>query len=78
MGQHQQTNVSLFGSPCGVQAHTILLTIKWPDEVEKEKAKDWVQGFSCPEWRDGWLMVDGTFVPLFQRPHGMITKATTP
>jgi hypothetical protein len=44
------------------------VAIKWPDEVEKEKAKDWVQEVSCPEWRGGWLMVDGTLVPLFQRP----------
>jgi hypothetical protein len=23
---------------------------------------------SCPAWRNGWLMVDGTLVPLFRRP----------
>ena len=42
--------------------------LRWPDEVTKENAKCWVEEASCPAWRDGWLMVDGTLVPLFQRP----------
>jgi hypothetical protein len=31
-------------------------------------AKEWVEENSCPAWRDGWLMVDGTLVPLAWRP----------
>ena len=31
-----------------------------------ECAKAWVEGNSCPAWRDGWLMVDGTLVQTFQ------------
>ena len=42
--------------------------LRWADQEAKEKAKDWVESVSCPAWRDGWLMVDGTLVPLFMRP----------
>lgn len=41
----------------------------WQNQAEIERAKAWVEGNSCPAWRDGWCMVDGTLVPLFQRPH---------
>ena len=34
----------------------------------KAEAKDWVEKQSCLAWRNGWLMVDGTLVPLFRRP----------
>jgi hypothetical protein len=44
-------------------------TMPWSDPIEIESAKAWVEGHSCPAWRDGWLMVDGTLVPLFQWPH---------
>jgi hypothetical protein len=40
----------------------------WPTLDEKEEAKRWVEENSCPAWRDGWLMVDGTLVPLYARP----------
>ncbi|KAI5777311.1 hypothetical protein EDC01DRAFT_624108, partial [Geopyxis carbonaria] len=43
--------------------------IKWPTEVEKEEAKNWVQSVSCPAWRNGYCMVDGTLIPLFEKPH---------
>lgn len=47
-------------------------TLRWSSPAAKETAKQWVADQSCPAWRDGWLMVDGTLVPLFQRPgfHG--------
>ncbi|GLB35610.1 putative DDE superfamily endonuclease [Lyophyllum shimeji] len=45
------------------------VTMPWSSPQEIERAKAWVEGNSCPAWRDGWLMVDGTLVPLFQRPH---------
>ena len=41
----------------------------WPNRADIERAKARVEGNSCPAWRDGWCMVDGTLVPLFQRPH---------
>lgn len=46
--------------------------IHWPTEEEKEQAKEWVESVSCAEWRDGFCMVDGTLVPLSQKPghHG--------
>jgi hypothetical protein len=46
--------------------------IDWPDEDEKEAAKEWVDSQSCPAWRDGYVMVDGTCIPLADRPgrHG--------
>ena len=40
----------------------------WPTANEKEEAKMWVEENSCPAWRDGWVMVDGTLVPLYARP----------
>lgn len=42
--------------------------IQWPSEVQKEQSKAWVEEHSCPAWRNGWLMVDGSLVPLFSRP----------
>ncbi|KAG6847352.1 hypothetical protein C0991_001977, partial [Blastosporella zonata] len=46
--------------------------IHWPTREEKEAASDWVEEFSCPAWRDGFCMVDGTLIPLFEKPgyHG--------
>jgi len=44
-------------------------SVRWPDEVEKEAAKRWVQDHSCKAWRDGWCFVDGTLVPLATRPY---------
>ncbi|KAJ7660004.1 hypothetical protein B0H17DRAFT_954421 [Mycena rosella] len=35
---------------------------------EKEKAKQWVHKKLYRAWRDGWCFVDGTLVPLDQRP----------
>jgi hypothetical protein len=46
--------------------------IHLPTSEEKESVKGWVAGKSCPEWRDRYLMVDGTKFALFQWPglHG--------
>jgi len=46
--------------------------IRYPTPEEKETTKVWVEEETCPEWRDGWMMGDGTKFPLFQRPglHG--------
>ncbi|KAJ3964112.1 hypothetical protein EV361DRAFT_812589 [Lentinula raphanica] len=43
--------------------------LKMPTEEEKEKAKEWVAQHSCPGWRNGWCLVDGTLIPLFNRPN---------
>ncbi|VDB88565.1 unnamed protein product [Peniophora sp. CBMAI 1063] len=43
-------------------------TVQWASADAKEVAMEWVESRSCPAWRKGWLMVDGTLVPLFQRP----------
>ncbi|KAJ3501485.1 hypothetical protein NLJ89_g9317 [Agrocybe chaxingu] len=42
--------------------------VPWPTPEEKERAKEWVENHSCEGWRDGWCMVDGTLVPLYDRP----------
>jgi hypothetical protein len=42
--------------------------IYWPTEAEREEAKQWVEDNSCPAWRNGWAMVDGTLIPLYARP----------
>jgi hypothetical protein len=43
--------------------------VRMPTATEKEKAKDWVQNHSCKAWRNGWCFVDGTLVPLDERPN---------
>ncbi|KJA17757.1 hypothetical protein HYPSUDRAFT_146140 [Hypholoma sublateritium FD-334 SS-4] len=42
--------------------------VRWPTEAEKEEAKVYVAKHSCHAWRNGWLFVDGTLVPLAMRP----------
>ena len=42
--------------------------LHWPDSDTKERAKAWVEEHSCPAWRDGWCMVDGTLIPLHAWP----------
>ncbi|KAJ7107036.1 hypothetical protein C8R44DRAFT_548570, partial [Mycena epipterygia] len=42
--------------------------VRMPTECEKEKSKAWVEAHSCRAWRNGWCMVDGTLVVLFDRP----------
>jgi hypothetical protein len=44
------------------------VAVHWPMDEEKERAKEWVESVSCAEWRDGFCMVDGTLVPLSQKP----------
>lgn len=46
--------------------------IHWPSAEEKEDAKQWVEDAACKAWRDGWVFVDGTLVPLADKPgyHG--------
>jgi hypothetical protein len=42
--------------------------VRMPTPEEKEEAKAWVEAHSCRAWHDGWCFVDGTLVPLFDRP----------
>ena len=42
--------------------------IHLPITDEKECMKEWVAGKICTEWRDGYLVVDGTKFSLFQWP----------
>ena len=46
--------------------------IHYPSSAEKEAAKEWVEAASCAAWRDGFIFVDGTLVPLSDKPgfHG--------
>jgi hypothetical protein len=48
------------------------VAVHWPTDEEKERAKEWVESVSCAEWHDGFCMVDGTLIPLSQKPghHG--------
>jgi hypothetical protein len=43
--------------------------VRFPTDKEKEAAKSWVEARSCKAWRDGWCLVDGTLIPLYNRPH---------
>jgi len=38
-----------------------------PPEEEREHAKEYVVAVTCPEWRNGFLLADGTKFPLFQK-----------
>lgn len=42
--------------------------VQFPTPDEKEHAKKWVEDHSCKAWRGGWCMVDGTLVPLADKP----------
>jgi hypothetical protein len=46
--------------------------VHFPDADHREQAKTFVEEHTCAEWRNGFLLVDGTKFPLFQRPglHG--------
>jgi hypothetical protein len=46
--------------------------VMMPPEEEKEHAKEYVEQVTCPEWRNGFLLADGTKFVLFQKPglHG--------
>jgi hypothetical protein len=46
--------------------------IMMPPEEERERAKEYVAATTCPEWRGGFLLADGTKFALFQKPglHG--------
>ena len=39
-----------------------------PTEHEKEEAKKWVEKHSCKEWCNGWCIVDGTLITLYNKP----------
>ncbi|KAG2108387.1 uncharacterized protein F5147DRAFT_576725 [Suillus discolor] len=43
--------------------------VQFPTADEKELAKSWVEAHSCHAWRNGWCLVDGTLIPLYDRPH---------
>lgn len=77
------TSMELIAQWAGVSARTVVNAtrrvmvvflslhdevIHWPSAREKEEAKAWVEAVSCIAWRDGWLLVDGTLVPLAEKP----------
>jgi hypothetical protein len=45
------------------------VVMQWPSDEQMQEAKDWVEANSFPAWHKGWLMVDGTLIPMFQCPH---------
>ncbi|KIL57516.1 hypothetical protein M378DRAFT_33627, partial [Amanita muscaria Koide BX008] len=49
--------------------HFMQDAVRMPTPAEKSKAKAWVQKHSCRAWRNGWCFVDGTLVPLCDRPY---------
>lgn len=43
--------------------------VRWPTGLEKEAAKEWVERqVGVAAWRDGFCMVDGTLIPLYEKP----------
>ena len=63
---HKCTN-QVMHACCDKHFHRVVM--QWPSDKEIQEAKDWVEANSCPAWHDGWSMVDGTLIPMFQRPH---------
>lgn len=46
------------------------ITMYPPTEEEKESSRKWVEEtVECAEWRGGWCSVDGSAVPLHERPN---------
>ncbi|KAF8886891.1 hypothetical protein CPB84DRAFT_1749869 [Gymnopilus junonius] len=71
-GSYWEMNSEKAGSDNGSDASSgwgMEIEDEWPSEAEIEEAKEWVEANSCPSWCEGWLMVDGTLIPMFQRPH---------
>ncbi|KAH7902807.1 hypothetical protein BJ138DRAFT_1108223 [Hygrophoropsis aurantiaca] len=42
--------------------------VRYPTPEEKEKAKVWIEAHLCKAWWNGWCMVDGTLILLYNRP----------
>ena len=42
--------------------------VRWPVGQERKEVKLWAETQACPEWRDGWYIVDGTLIPLYNKP----------
>jgi hypothetical protein len=42
--------------------------VHWPSKDEKKEVKSWVESVSCPEWRNGYCVVNGTPIDLCQKP----------
>ncbi|KIJ55673.1 hypothetical protein M422DRAFT_240285 [Sphaerobolus stellatus SS14] len=40
----------------------------WATPKEKEEGKRWVEETSCKEWRNGYAMVNGTLIPIAEKP----------
>ena len=59
-------------SKCVIKAlnseHFHCSSVRWSSNEAQAIAKAWTEEASCPAWHDGWLMVDGTLVPLFMHP----------
>ena len=43
--------------------------VRWPGTEEKKAAKQWVADQSTPLFWNGWCMVDGTTISIFEKPH---------
>jgi hypothetical protein len=46
--------------------------VMMPPEEERKRAKEYMETVTCPEWRNRFLLVDGTKFALSQKPglHG--------
>jgi len=42
--------------------------ISWPGVEERNAYKERVEEIAIPEWRNGWVMIDGTLIPLYTKP----------
>ena len=51
---------------CNIKFHHKML--RPLSEEEKEASRIFAESKSCPEWRNGWCGVDGTLIPLHERP----------
>ncbi len=43
--------------------------IRWPSREKKLQAKDWIETATTSAFQKGWCTVDGTTIPIFEKPH---------
>ncbi|KIK35238.1 hypothetical protein CY34DRAFT_96470 [Suillus luteus UH-Slu-Lm8-n1] len=48
--------------------HDTFICFPAPDSEDAERARQYVESKSCPEWRNGILAIDGSAINLYEKP----------
>ena len=53
-----------------IQSINLRIThIRWPAKSERKEVQRWIEEQAeVKEWRNGFCIIDGTLVPLYQKP----------